>query len=173
MTKISFFAECERLLGKDWVFRGTTYNLRKRGWTFGLSTSKKAIGTCHTGSKKIVISKAFIATNEEKLDVLLDTMRHEIAHAIDFEFRGTVDHGRIWKEISNTVTFSRPYATRNNLNPAVVVGETKYTVTCPNCKSQFAQIRKRKRNGACKKCCDLHNNGYYSAEFAFKITQNY
>jgi predicted SprT family Zn-dependent metalloprotease len=37
------------------------------------------------------------------LDVWDDTIRHEIAHAIDFEIRRWSDHSEIWKNIGRQV----------------------------------------------------------------------
>jgi hypothetical protein len=90
-------------------------------WDIVWSRSKKAIGqaaikrdrlTGELRDREIRLSKFwFVDMGEDKVarklrqnpdtdandDVLEDVIRHEIAHALDYEDRGRSDHGRKWK----------------------------------------------------------------------------
>ena len=98
----------EKLLSKPY-FIGYGVNksiiLKTNGWTFEYlkSRSVRRLGLCNPNTKTIGISEKLVKLNPDRRDVWLDTIKHEIAHAIDFEIRGRSDHSIIWKRIAKQV----------------------------------------------------------------------
>lgn len=68
------------------------YKLYDNGWRFKLSRGVRVLGTCSYSRRQIRISKHHIelGTDEE----VIDTIKHEIAHAIVGPGYG---HGDVWK----------------------------------------------------------------------------
>jgi len=69
--------------------------------------SMNAIATCRWGkrSKGKLVSCREINFSKKYLgfmakDVLLDVIRHESAHAVDYECRGKSDHSAAWKKVA-------------------------------------------------------------------------
>lgn len=77
-------------------------------WTLNFNkNSMKVIAHCRWKKSKkgqvincreINFSKKFLGYMS--YEQIIDTVRHEVAHAIDFERRGTSDHGPIWKAVA-------------------------------------------------------------------------
>jgi predicted SprT family Zn-dependent metalloprotease len=66
------------------------------GWEFGFSKRKRAVGDCHYGKKKIRFSLNYMwLSPKEKLDTIL----HEIAHALDWIRNRNWGHSKSWKKI--------------------------------------------------------------------------
>jgi len=147
---------------------GTEYRARYNGWVFSWMRSKRILGQVRTNStwKVIRISKAHAQHSE--IEHIVDTIRHEVAHAMAIDLYGCYDHGITWKQC----------AVACGANPEryacdVDMGVSKYTLTCPNCGDEVKKHRRPKRNQACSNCCDKLNGGKYTEAFKFKITQNY
>jgi hypothetical protein len=69
-----------------------------RGWTFKWMYSKRGLGYCDFDKKLIAISKPLAKVNCERR--MMDTLRHEIAHALAGPDAG---HGILWKKIARKV----------------------------------------------------------------------
>jgi hypothetical protein len=63
------------------------------GWTFRLADTKRRLGVCKHRTKRIEISEYYAIHNS--VDAVLDTLLHEIAHAIAGPKAG---HGPLWKK---------------------------------------------------------------------------
>ena len=175
------FSEIEklanRLLDTTWtinIYRSRLpqqFNLDFLGWTFEFNSRKRAAGLCSFRNKKIYVSKYLLAQNLEKGLEFENTLRHELAHAIDFEMRRKSDHSQIWKAIAREVlcTAERCYQTED-----ISDSQSKYTLICENgCGRKTPSHKKKKRISACGKCCDQHNGGRYTAKYALTQVQNY
>jgi predicted SprT family Zn-dependent metalloprotease len=100
---------------------------------------------------------------------LLDTLLHEIAHAITRQRHGKniKGHGPEWKKVCIEIG-AKPIRTSSkfsNEKPAA-----KYSISCPVC--GFESIRHKISRGAeysCPKCCP----GYFNTDYLLTITQNY
>lgn len=156
----------KKLMEVDWVFAEKTVNLSKRGWTIGWNNRKKALGVCRSSQKRIEISKYLLNNNLDKPNVWEDTIRHEIAHAIEVELRRFSDHGRIWKRICR-VTGANP--TRVCDNPLNMGDSHKFELVCPSCNYTSKYFRKPKANKACGDCCNKHNFGRYSKDYKLEL----
>ena len=61
-------------------------------WRFGFDSSVRRFGVCKFGRKIITISKALTQLNKESH--VLDTIRHEVAHALVGVGQG---HNNVWR----------------------------------------------------------------------------
>ena len=66
-----------------------------RGWTFGLAKTRRRLGVCKYRAKRIEIAEYYARNSPE--ESVLDTLRHEIAHAIAGP---AAKHGPKWKAVA-------------------------------------------------------------------------
>lgn len=115
----------------------------------------RALGRCIYGRKTIEYQPKYM--DENTLDEVIMTIRHEVAHASVASYHG---HDSVWrakcielggngKRYNNTANLSR-----------------KFTGTCPTCKREIQKDRRTQQ--ACGKCC----GGTYEAKHAFVWTRN-
>lgn len=64
-------------------------------WTFAFDNAKLRAGACFHRSKKITLSRHFVENNSK--EAVLDTLRHEIAHALAGP---KAHHGQQWKVLA-------------------------------------------------------------------------
>ncbi|CAL9958726.1 hypothetical protein VPHD479_0036 [Vibrio phage D479] len=72
-------------------------DLKSKGWKFEWSNTSRTLGDCWGGRKLIRLSKKLI--NARSYEEQVNTLTHELAHAIDHTRRGTSDHSNIWRQI--------------------------------------------------------------------------
>ena len=141
----------QQLIKSDWKiqFQGTNryVNIAKLGWVFKFNRRKRAFGLCSIKKKTIFLSKKLLDVNSDNFELWDDTIRHEIAHAIDYTLRNKSDHGRIWKSIAKQVGANPTRTSAGNLP------KPKYHLTCPECDVSIPRERKS-RKSYCKKCYD-------------------
>ncbi len=141
-------------------------------WGFEFDNAVRRFGCCHYGGRKgyfISLSRKLVAINDEPQ--VLDTILHEIAHAMDFEERGDTDHGPNWRRIAIEIGCNgeRCYTSSEVKQP-----EMKYTTKCGNCGKTTGKMRKPRRSStACGSCCKKHNNGKYTDKYKLVYNQNY
>lgn len=152
-------------------------------WDFAwMPRAKKALGMCdpaltpalmqgeggHKGEIKLS-RKLFVDLGMETMmeygvrkDLLTDTILHEIAHARDFEARGTSDHSFSWKTQAREVG-AEP--TRCEQMPhAVRLLTAKWVRFCPQC-DRISRLLYRKpgpnaRRRSCGHCTDSFDPTY-------------
>lgn len=148
--------------------------LQDRGWTFHFDRAKRRLGVCRGARREISLSAHLVARNglahrdEQGVQVVDDVIRHEIAHAIDFERRGRSDHGRTWQAICRRVG-AEPSRTYEGGSLDVVPG--KYVARCPACGAEQPYYRRPKNPKACARCCDAHNGGRYAEAYRMVLTE--
>ena len=189
LTKEMYFAEnglttakeieklANDLLNETWKvdiyrFQDTNViNLALIGWKFEFNTRKRAAGLCSKNDKTIYISKWLLDQNLHKSLEFENTLRHELAHALDFEIRGMSNHDKVWKFIARQVLCT---AERCFTSEQIGVTETtKYTLICDTCGKKQPRHKTIKRKTACGKCCNEHNFGRYSDKYLLRLVQNY
>jgi predicted SprT family Zn-dependent metalloprotease len=106
------------------------------GWSFGLVDTKRQLGVCKFRSKRIEIAE-YYALNSPAESVL-DTLLHEIAHAIAGP---AAHHGPVWKAVAIRLG-ATPRACETSHEIAVKPGD--WQVTCPACKQTFHRYRRPK-----------------------------
>jgi len=65
-------------------------------WNFAFSRAKTQLGLCRFQRKTIYISAALLPHMPDKQ--VLDTIRHEIAHALAYVHDGHTGHGEPWQQ---------------------------------------------------------------------------
>jgi predicted SprT family Zn-dependent metalloprotease len=167
-----------QLLNENWTINsgGVTlkgFNLIERGWRFEFNNRKTSLGLCSHRRKTIYVSIWYLEQHLDKAWRFENTIRHEIAHAIDFEIRGTSDHSNSWKRIAMQV-LSMPERCVPLGGEATNKKTSKYTLICDNCGKETARHKKITRlKHACGVCCDAHNHGRYTEKFVLRQVQNY
>lgn len=160
----------ESLLKDDWFVNGQTYNLNDLGWTFKLNQRKSSLGVCVPLEKSISISSYFIKENLENIHMWDDTIRHEIAHAIDYEINGLSDHSNRWKGIAVQVGCDPVRTVDRN---KIKMPNGKYTLRCKVCGTEQIRHRKLTVGSACGKCCKKHNGGVYHEKYILDMVVNF
>lgn len=74
------------------------HRLYNYGWQFKLDNAKRRMGVCRRHTRTIGISKPNVLVNSE--DVVLDTILHEIAHAL---LPPGCNHGPVWQAMAREV----------------------------------------------------------------------
>lgn len=151
ITASELRALANRLLDIDWNVNGVIVNLRKAGWFFRWTEMMSVLGQCDPRDNAIELSIKMVKINTGLAHEWEDTIRHEIAHAIDFHLRGKSDHGRIWKRICSAVTRARP--NRCSTYKGWNLGH-RYEIVCDCCERVFGKfIRRPKMNRYLNRYC--------------------
>ena len=118
---------------------------RLAGWTFGLAGSKRRLGVCKYRRKRIEISEFYARHNPDA--AVLDTLLHEIAHALAGPKAG---HGPVWQVIAVRLG-ATPRACDDS--PDTVVEPGDWRTTCPACdRTHHRYKRPRSLSGYRCKC---------------------
>ena len=96
-----------------------------RGWTFSFSKAKRMLGVCKYRAKRIEIAEYYAANSTR--ETVLDTLMHEIAHALAGSGAG---HGPAWKAIAVRLG-ATPRACESSSAVATQPGD--WQATCPAC----------------------------------------
>jgi predicted SprT family Zn-dependent metalloprotease len=96
-----------------------------QGWSFGFSNTKRRLGVCKYRTKRIEIAE-YYALNSSRESVL-DTLLHEIAHAIA---GAAARHGPKWKAVAIRLG-ATPRACENSAEVAMQPGD--WQAKCPAC----------------------------------------
>jgi len=169
-------ALANRLLATTWTIQVYTsrlprdINLKKLGWTFEFNNRKSSAGLCNYTKKTIYLSKYLVNQNLEKSLEFENTLRHELAHALDGAMGQRNHHNRVWQLIAKQVlcTAERCYSS-NDIKDT----KSKYTFVCDTCEKESASHKKVKRRKACGDCCNTHNSGMFSSKYILRQVQNY
>ncbi|WZW73111.1 protein SprT [Vibrio phage TCU-VP03-AIR1] len=115
-------------------------DLIAEGWSFEFSTRKAALGDCNYRTKVLRLSEVYLnaRTKEEQIN----TITHEMAHAIaytDFNERG---HGAIWKRVHRQLGGTAERCSTVS-NPEAV--DSKYVVFFENAQGELEVVQKMDR----------------------------
>jgi len=105
-------------------------------WTFSLSAMKRCLGMCKYRTKRIVIAE-YYALNSPR-ETVLDTLLHEIAHAIAGP---TARHGPAWKAVAVQVG-AIPRACDTTQSPVLKPGD--WQATCVACNKIYHRYKRPK-----------------------------
>jgi len=115
------------------------------GWSFGLTQAKRRLGVCNYRRKRIEIGEYYALHNPD--EAVLDTLLHEIAHALAGPEAG---HGPAWKAIAVRIG-ATPRACDDS--PDTVVEPGDWRATCAGCgRTLHKYKRPRVLNGYRCKC---------------------
>jgi predicted SprT family Zn-dependent metalloprotease len=174
ITMPKFQEVFDELMGRTWEYDGKFFNLKELNWTWGYSNKKRALGTClwnrFTKQGRITISKTLLSINLDKNPKKFeDTIRHEIAHAIDYLIRGDSGHDYPWQKIAVHLG-----AIPKSGSKQIESAPFKWSGLCDNGHPhQRHKLTKNAKGAACAKCCNEHNGGKYSSEFLIHWSKNF
>src|SRR3954451_12953426 len=120
-----------------------------RGWTFGLAKTKRRLGVCKYRSKRIEIAE-FYARNSPP-ETVLDTLRHEIAHAIAGP---AAKHGPRWKAVAVRLG-ATPRSCETSHQAVVKPGD--WQATCPACEKTVHLYRRPRSLGGYRCRCEARS----------------
>ena len=109
------------------------------GWTFGLSKVRRRLGVCKYRAKRIEIAKYY--ARHSPPEAVLDTLRHEIAHALAGP---AARHGPAWKAVAVRLG-ATPRACETSRRAVVAPGD--WRASCPACKQTFHRYRRPRSLG--------------------------
>ena len=115
------------------------------GWTFGLARTRRRLGVCKYRTKRIEIAEYYARNSPE--ESVLDTLLHEIAHAIAGP---AAKHGPRWKAVAVRLG-ATPRSCESSGQAVVEPGD--WQATCPACEKTVHFYRQpRSLNGYRCKC---------------------
>jgi predicted SprT family Zn-dependent metalloprotease len=103
-------------------------------WTFGFADTKRRLGVCKYRTKQIEIAEYFALNNPDEL--VLDTLLHEIAHALAGP---SARHGPAWKRIAIRLG-AKPRACEDSPDVAVQPGD--WQSNCTSCRKTFHRYKR-------------------------------
>jgi hypothetical protein len=163
-------------MSKTFTYRGRDYNMNDLGWRFAFSNKKRALGTCDFGRKVIYVSQWFIENGSREMDMWVNTMVHEISHAIN-HILGGKNHDWQWQNIFITLGGNGNRTSGDNKFGDLIKNPvSKYTTICPNGHTSAShKVSRAVVDGrrACGRCCKEHNNGKFSSKYTLRQIKNY
>lgn len=129
---------------------GMEKHLDMSRWKFSYDNAKRRAGLCNYGEKRISISKYLIESHT--LDAGLQTLAHEIAHALCGKNAG---HGPVWLATAKSMGYRAEKFSGNE----IARERAPWVGTCPSGHEHF-RYRKPARDLACGLCSRT-----YSAEY--------
>ena len=103
------------------------------GWTFGLAETKRRLGVCKYRQKRIEIAEYYARNSPE--ESVLDTLRHEIAHALAGP---AAKHGPKWKAVAVRLG-ATPSSCETSAETVVTPGD--WRATCPACEKTVSPLQ--------------------------------
>ena len=115
------------------------------GWTFGLAKTRRRLGACKYREKRIEVAQYYARHSTEAS--VLDTLRHEIAHALA---GSAAKHGPKWKAVAVRLG-ATPRSCVTSGRAVMEPGD--WRATCPSCeKTVHFYRRPRSLTGYRCKC---------------------
>ena len=123
------------------------HGLLDRGWYFEFDNARSRFGACHYGPKKITLSRQLVSINPK--DQVVDTILHEIAHALT----PGAHHGPVWKSKCIEIG-AKPERCYTAETTNTVAG--RYKAVCGGCGKTYERYKRlpRGRRQACR--CQSH-----------------
>ena len=99
------------------------------------------------------------------------TLRHELAHILA-QFRAgrlkVLPHGSEWQQACVDLGIADEKRCHNLPFPARTYA-ARFIYRCPNCRQEFARVRRVRRAVACLACCRKHNGGHFDPRFRLTL----
>lgn len=130
------------------------WGLTDMAWTFDFDSAKERFGCCSPRRKRISLS--FDLTKLNVVVEVLDTILHEIAHALVSELVGRGHrHDSIWKKYCLLVG-ARP---TRCYEEGIAKPAPNFIGHCPN-GHEFTRFKKAKRKLSCSYCSKKYNERF-------------
>lgn len=141
-----------------------------KGWTVTFNNRKRAFGVCNYSKLQIELSSILVPVMTD--EAILDTIIHEIAHALT---RGH-NHDRVWQakciELGgNGQRCGGPDKYKDGKVGQLIIQEklAKYTLSCPCCDNKSHKNRKPTKSYS----CNNHGDRFFNPKYKMILTQNY
>lgn len=161
---------------RTWTVRGRDFKLTDMGWKFKFNDRKNANGLCSPRNRTIYLSTYVIENATREMSGWINTMVHEIAHAINHHLGGR-GHDRQWKSIFLQMGGSGERCSSDVVFENLIKNPiSKYTTICPNGHTKPSHKRSRlieQGRQACGKCCKELNGGKYTSAYNLTQIKNY
>ena len=99
------------------------------------------------------------------------TLRHELAHVLA-QFRAgrrrVAPHGAEWLQACRDLGIADEKRC-HNLPFVARTYAARFIYRCPNCRQEFARVRRVRRAVACLACCRKYNGGEFDPRFKLKL----
>jgi len=119
------------------------------GWSFGLARTRRRLGVCKYRAKRIEIAEYYARHSPE--ETVLDTLRHEIAHALAGPAAG---HGPKWKAVAVRLG-ATPESCETSGQAVVPPGD--WRATCPSCEKTYHRYRRPMRLSGYRCRCEARS----------------
>ncbi|MDB5349954.1 MAG: hypothetical protein JWN86_1201 [Planctomycetota bacterium] len=119
------------------------------GWTFAFAATRRRLGVCKYRTKRIEIAEYHARNNPP--ETVLDTLLHEIAHAIAGP---AAKHGPDWKAVAIRLG-ATPRACDNSHETVVTPGD--WQAACPSCTRTFHRYRRPQRLSGYRCRCEARS----------------
>jgi len=119
------------------------------GWDVVIDKAISRLGGCHVKKRYITLSSNHIANHPRER--VLNTIRHEVAHAIAFRDHNARGHGHAWRAACQVTGADPTPDCTDDLGGAGY----RYTALCNKCKAVFYRCRLTKRllaHASCGRC---------------------
>jgi predicted SprT family Zn-dependent metalloprotease len=127
------------------------YGLTQKGWEFGFNNRKRSLGVCkyRGNAGRIELTWTWVKTANEA-DVL-DTILHEIAHALVGRKHG---HDDVWKAMCRKLGCTPSARADESVSGEIDTRGAKFFAQCGSCELKFYKFRKPKHmvGSYCPKC---------------------
>ena len=133
-------------------------------YTFKWDRAVRRFG-CHNGRLKTLSLSRPMTEHESNEKRVINTILHEIAHALDYRKRGKSNHDSELKRVAVSIGCSGE--TCSSVSGVDKSQFMKWVATCPSCEREVYYARKTKVDKACGGCCKKHNNNKYTSEYRF------
>ena len=162
-----------KYMNTTFTYRGKQFNMNQLGWKFQFGNKRRALGTCRMSKKIVEISQWVVNNSDNSIETWNNTILHEIAHAIDFEIRGTSKHDWQWRSIALAIGCNGERCSHVEHKAKV---NSKYTIKCNNCGTERVGHKRRKKvelgHISCGKCYKA-NGGVFTDAIVLVQIQNY
>lgn len=177
-TREEIYAMAMDYMQRDFEWQGVVYNFNKLGWKFEFHNKKGALGTCcynrFKKNGKIQLSEWIIENSMETFDKWVNTMLHEIAHAIDYTQNGNSSHDWNWKRIARSIGCDAERTTSLEFADLTEKPISKYTMVCANGHtSPSFKKRASHRSVSCGQCAKESGISGFNRDFILTQIQNW
>tara|TARA_R110001583_G_scaffold50017_1_gene156194 strand:+ start:6214 stop:6714 length:501 start_codon:yes stop_codon:yes gene_type:complete len=138
-------------------------------YTFKWDRAVRRFG-CHNGRLKTLSLSRPMTEHETNEKRVINTILHEIAHALDYKKRGKSNHDSEWKRVAMSIGCSgERCSSMAGLDQSNFM---KWIASCPSCEKKVYYSRKSKTGKACGSCCKKYNNNKYTTKYGFSWMLN-
>ena len=136
------------------------------GYRYKKDKTKTALGRCNFSEKWVSLSIPFLEANLNKPKILVNTMLHEIAHALAYELYNCDSHGSVWKNLFLRLGGNGERCVNVRDINAI---KSKYFLICTSCNYKKSVHRRLRLERSCRQC----GGNTYNEKFKLKLIKNY